>query len=58
MRKTRSFPKNRKDEKRINEAIIAQELVVISYDGEFLGKMSLSDALATAESHNLDLVEM
>ena len=58
MRKTRSFPKNKKDEKRINEAITAQELAVISDDGEFLGKMSLSDALATAESHNLDLVEM
>jgi translation initiation factor IF-3, N-terminal domain protein len=58
MRKTRSFPKNRKDEKRINEAITAPELAVISDTGEFLGKMSLSEALATAESHNLDLVEM
>ncbi|MGP1583120.1 MAG: translation initiation factor IF-3 [Candidatus Altimarinota bacterium] len=58
MRKTRSFPKNRKDEKRINEVITAPELAVISDAGEFLGKMSLSDALATAESHNLDLVEM
>lgn len=30
MRKTKSFPKNRKDQKRINEAITARELAVIS----------------------------
>lgn len=36
MRRTRSFPKNRNDEKRINDAITAKDLAVISSDGEFL----------------------
>lgn len=58
MRRTKSFPKNRKDDKRINESITASPLAVISDEGEFLGKMSLSEALATAESQELDLVEM
>lgn len=36
MRRTKSFPQNRKDEKRINEAITAPNLAVISDSGEFL----------------------
>lgn len=58
MKKTRSFSQNKKDTKRINEAITAAELAVISDEGEFLGKMSRDKALALAESQELDLVEM
>lgn len=58
MRRTKSVPQNRKDEKRINDAITARNLAVISEDGEFLGKMSLDEALRKAESLDLDLVEM
>lgn len=58
MRRTKSFPQNRKDEKRINDAITASQLAVISDEGEFLGKMSRNEALSLAESQDLDLVEM
>lgn len=58
MKKTRSFSQNKKDTKRINEAITAAELAVISDEGEFLGKMSRDKALTLAESQELDLVEM
>lgn len=58
MRKSRNIPQNRKDEKRINGAIIAKEIVVISEDGEMLGKMNVDKALSIAESRDLDLVEM
>lgn len=43
---------------RINGAIRARELRVISQDGEQLGIMSLREALAAAEAASLDLVEI
>lgn len=59
MKKSRSLPQNsKKDEKRINEAIKAPEVSVISDEGELLGKMSLQQALSLADSKELDLVEM
>lgn len=58
MRKSKNISQNKKDEKRINEAIIAKEIVVISEDGEMLGKMNIDKALSIAESKDLDLVEM
>ncbi len=38
----------KKNEKRINESIIARELIVISDDGEALGKMTRDAALNMA----------
>lgn len=58
MKKSRHFPQNKKDEKRINDMISAPEVSVISEDGELLGKMSRNDAINLAESKDLDLVEM
>lgn len=58
MRKTRSFPQNKKNEKRTNEAITAREVIVISEKEGMLGRMSTRDALQIAEKENLDLVEM
>lgn len=43
---------------RINQAIKAKELRVIGAEGENLGVISLKDALAHAEEHNLDLIEI
>lgn len=43
---------------RINQAIKAKELRVIDAEGENLGVISLKDALAHAEEHNLDLIEI
>lgn len=54
----RSFPSKGKNEKRINGAIIARELMVISDTGESLGKMSRDEALKMAEEQELDLVEV
>ncbi len=53
----RPFPQ-KKNEKRINETIIARELIVISEDGEALGKLTRDAALNLAWSKDLDLVEM
>jgi translation initiation factor IF-3 len=53
----RPFPQ-KKNEKRINENIIARELIVIGADGEALGKMSRDSALNLSGSKDLDLVEM
>lgn len=53
----RPFPQ-KKNEKRINEAIIARELMVISETGEALGKMSRDRALDLAGSRELDLLEV
>ena len=39
---------NKRNEKRINDAIIARELIVISDSGESLGKMSRDQALNLA----------
>ncbi len=36
MRRTKSFPQNRKDDKRINGDITASNIAVISDGGEFL----------------------
>lgn len=53
----RPFPQ-KKNEKRINEAIIARELMVINDAGEHLGKMTRDAALNLAGSQDLDLVEV
>lgn len=53
----RPFP-SKKNEKRINESIIARELIVIDEAGEQLGKMTRDAALNLAGSKDLDLVEM
>lgn len=49
---------NKRNEKRINDAIIARELIVISDSGESLGKMSRDQALNLAWEQELDLVEV
>lgn len=53
----RPFPQ-KKNEKRINEAITAREVIVITETGESLGKMSRDEALRKAEELDLDLVEV
>jgi len=53
----RPFPQ-KKNEKRINEAITAREMIVLTETGENLGKMSRDDALRKAEELELDLVEV
>ena len=53
----RGFPQ-KKNDKRINDAIIARELMVISDTWEPLGKMSRDAALTLAWSQDLDLVEV
>ena len=47
-----------KETQRINEEIRAKELRVVGAENEQLGIMSLSDALALAAEHQLDLVEV
>jgi translation initiation factor IF-3 len=49
---------NKKNDKRINDSIIARELMVISETGESLGKMSRDQALSLAGEKDLDLVEV
>jgi translation initiation factor IF-3 len=53
----RPFPQ-KKNEKRINENIIARELMVIADSGEPLGRMTRDAALNMAWEQDLDLVEM
>lgn len=53
----RGYPQ-KKNEKRINEAIIAREIMVISETGEPLGKMTRDAALTLAWGQDLDLVEV
>ena len=53
----KSFP-SRKNDKRINGAIVARELLVISDAGESLGTMSREEALNLAAEQDLDLVEV
>lgn len=53
----RSFPQ-KKNDKRINEAIIARELFVISEEGDTLGRMGREEALTRAGELDLDLVEV
>jgi len=54
----KSFSPQKKNEKRINGAIVAREISVISESGESLGTMSRDQALRMAEDAGLDLVEM
>jgi translation initiation factor IF-3 len=53
----KSFPA-RKNEKRINDAITARELMIISDTWEPLGKMTRDQALNLAWEQELDLVEV
>ena len=53
----RGFPQ-KKNDKRINEAITARELMVISDTWEPLGKMTRDAALTLAGWQDLDLVEV
>ncbi len=46
------------DKHRINEAIDAAEVRVVTEDGEQLGVLPLADAIAKAEESGLDLVEV
>jgi translation initiation factor IF-3 len=46
------------DKHRINEAIDAAEVRVVTEDGEQLGVLSLADAIAKAEESGMDLVEV
>jgi translation initiation factor IF-3 len=43
---------------RINHAIRAKELRVVTDEGETLGVLSITDALKAAEERNLDLIEI
>ncbi len=51
-------PQPRKNEKRINEAIMAREISVISDEWASLGILSRDEALRKAEELGVDLVEM
>lgn len=53
----RPFPQ-KKNEKRINQAITAREVIVITETWENLGKMSRDEALRKADELELDLVEV
>lgn len=53
----RGFPP-KKNEKRMNDSIIARELMVITSTGESLGKMTRDAALTLAWEQDLDLVEI
>lgn len=44
--------------KRLNDDIRANRVQVIDDEGENLGEMSLTDALAKARAEELDLMEM
>ncbi len=58
MRKGKKFFNNREPKTRINKAIRAKELRVVTDSGETLGVLSLSDALQAAEDRKLDLIEI
>jgi len=54
-------PKPRKDpfkKFKVNQQITARQLLVIGPEGEKLGILSLEEALAKAQEHELDLVEV
>jgi translation initiation factor IF-3 len=53
-----SYRPPKQDSTRINDGIRAREIRVIGADGEQLGIMSVSDALAIADEKELDLVEV
>lgn len=55
----RSYHGNKREPKtRINHAIKARELRVITDDGNSLGVLTVEEALAAAEKANLDLIEI
>ena len=58
MRKGKHFFNNREPKTRINKAIRATELRVVTDSGETLGVLSLSEALQAAEDRKLDLIEI
>jgi translation initiation factor IF-3 len=47
-----------KDDRRINDLIVASEVRLVAADGEVLGVIPTAEALAKAEEAGLDLVEM
>ena len=51
-------PQPQKDERRINELIEATEVRLVDPDGEVLGVVPTTEALAKADALGLDLVEM
>lgn len=51
-------PKSREDSTRINDAIRAKEVRLISEDGKQIGIVSIREALDIAEKSDLDLVEI
>lgn len=51
-------PKSREDSTRINDAIRAKEVRLISEDGKQIGIVSIREALEIAEKSDLDLVEI
>lgn len=53
----RGYPQ-KKNDKRINDAIVARELMVIADSWESLGKMTRDAALTLAWEQDLDLVEV
>jgi translation initiation factor IF-3 len=55
---SKPFTYTPKDKTRINHAIRATELRVVGPEGENLGILSLSEALAAAEARSLDLIEI
>jgi translation initiation factor IF-3 len=55
---SKPFTSPQKDKTRINAAIRASELRVVTDDGETLGVLSLTEALKAAEERQLDLIEI
>jgi len=51
-------PKSKEDTTRINDAIRAKEVRLISEDGQQIGIVSIREALDIAEKSDLDLVEI
>ena len=57
-RKKKSNNRNRLPKVRVNEQIRAARVLVIGPDGNNLGVMSVREAMAIAEEHGLDVVEV
>lgn len=58
LQKRSHFNRRQEPKTRINNAIRARELRVVGSEGENLGVLSLTDALAAADKANLDLIEI